>query len=170
MRRFLIGASTLALALALGTTSASAQFFVAGGMTMPSGDFGDAYKAGWVANAGAAIVKSGDERAKVWIEGIFGQNNFDGEADAKSTMIGGFGSATYDLSMGGSAVPYVIGSVGYISQKLESGNASQTEGGLAFGGGAGVGFGKFYVEGRYFTASIADATTAFLMLAAGVTF
>lgn len=170
MRRFFTGAATLAAALVLAAAPANAQFFAASALTLPSGDFGDGFKAGWAANAGISIWQNGDERAKVWVEGLYGQNNLDSDIDGKSTMIGGFGSLTYNLTTGGSAVPYLIGSAGYLSQKIEVASVDDTEGGFAFGGGAGVGFGKFYLEGRYITASIADGTTSFIMAAAGITF
>ena len=42
---------------------------------------------------------------------------------------------------------------------------------VGFGGGAGISFGKFYVEGRYLTASLFDnVTTAFIMATVGITF
>src|SRR5690606_21590090 len=88
-------------------------------------------------------------------------------------LYGGLGSLTYNLTEGGSAVPYLIGSVGYMVHKYSSDEFPDdegSEGGLTFGGGAGLGLGKFYVEARYFTASIEDATTAFILVAAGIPF
>lgn len=172
MRRSLIGISTLALGLVLVATPAHAQFFVAGGVTLPSGDFGDGFKTGWVANAGVTVTSFANGRAKLWAEGLYGQNKVDAtvETDLKSTQIAGFASVTYDLTAGSTTTPYLIGSVGYVSQKISVSDASQTEGGIGFGGGAGVSFGKFYVEGRYLTASIADGTTAFMMATVGILF
>lgn len=175
MRRFLIGASTLALAVVLGTTSASAQFFVGAGATMPSSDYGDAdagnAKTGWMAEAGYGIFESENGQLGIWLSGIYGSNNVDDDSGNKYNLYGGFGSVTYALTQGGSATPYVIGSAGYLNrQNKPDAGESTNDGFMAFGGGAGLSFnGKFYVEGRYMTGTKDDATTAFIMLMAGIT-
>lgn len=171
MRRFITAGLTLVAALVLTAAPAQAQFFVGAGLTSPSGDFGDFYKPGFAASAGVAVFKSGDERFKVWAEGFFGMNDLDSDLlDGSSTMMGAFGSATLDLAAGGGTIPYIVGGVGYLSQKLEIEDVSETEGGLALFGGAGVSFGKLWLEGRYTTASIADGTTAFLSAMIGYSF
>lgn len=171
MRRFMIAASLLTLSLAVTATPATAQGFVGAGVTTPMGDFGDAAKLGWAVNAGFRPWQSADKRMALWAEGLFGQNNFKNNVDGKTTLMGGFGSVTYNLTEEASAVPYVIGSVGYLSSKTEVGSVKgDAEGALGFGGGAGVGFKKFYVEGRYMTSSKDGNTTAFIMWTVGYTF
>ncbi|HET9066896.1 MAG TPA: hypothetical protein VFN22_13845 [Gemmatimonadales bacterium] len=171
MRRSLIGISSLALGLVLAAAPANAQFFVAGGVTLPSGDFGDAYKAGWMANAGVSVKAFANGRANLWAEGLYGQNKVDGTSDAKSTIMGGLGSVTYNLTAGSTTTPYLIGAVGYLSQKISFNNTNTTEGGIGFGGGAGVSFNKIYIEGRYMTASLFDdVQTSFLMATVGILF
>jgi hypothetical protein len=177
MRRLLTGAATLAAAAMLVALPAAAQsntqFFVGGGLTLPSSDFGDAFKTGFAVNAGVSPWGSANGRARLWLEGLYSQNKVDADnaGSDKSTIFGGLGSITYNLTTAGNTVPYVIGSVGYLSQKTSFGDDSSTEGGIGFGGGAGISFGKFYVEGRYLTASLYEnATTAFLMATVGVTF
>ncbi|MEO8478314.1 MAG: hypothetical protein ABI542_01680 [Gemmatimonadota bacterium] len=173
MRRSLIGISTLALGLVLATAPARAQqVFVAGGVTLPSGDFGDGFKTGWVANAGVSFWASANGRAKLWAEGLYGQNKVDAtvDTDLKATLMGGFGSITYNLTGGSSTVPYLIGTVGYLREKISAGGDSESKGGLGFGGGAGLSFGKPYIEARYLTASIGGGTTSFIMAVVGVTF
>jgi hypothetical protein len=172
MRRLMIGASTLTAALLL-TLPLGAQGFVGGGVTLPSGDYNTYAKAGWMVNAGFTPWHSADERAKVWAEGFYGSNSHDDFAGDKTNLYGGLGSLTYNLTEGGSAVPYLIGSVGYMVHQYKSDDFPDEEGsdgGFAFGGGAGVGIGKLYLEGRYFSASISGATTAFILVAAGITF
>jgi len=171
MRRLVPGLVTFALILVLGPTPASAQkFFVGAGVTVPSGDFGDYAKTGWMVNGGFAPWRSADNRATIWAEGLFGSNSFEGAGDNSSNLYGGLGSFTYNVTGEASAVPYVIGSVGYLMQSFESGTNSDSEGGLAFGGGAGIGIQRFYLEARYLTASIQESTTAFLQFSAGITF
>lgn len=169
MRRFALAAGLLALSL--GATSASAQGFVGGGVTTPMGDFKDGYKMGWVVNAGFRPFQSADKRMSLWAEGLYGSNNLKGAVDGKTTMFGGFGSVTYNLTADASAVPYVIGSVGYLSSKKKVGTVSfDANGSLGFGGGVGVGIKKFYLESRYLTSSKNGYTTAFIMWTAGYTF
>jgi hypothetical protein len=171
MRRFVAAGLTLVAALALTATPAHAQFFVGAGLVSPSGDFADGFKAGIGASAGVALFKSGDERFKIWAEGFFAKNDLDTDLiDGSSTMMGAFGSATYDLTASASAIPYLVGGAGYLSQKLEIEGEDETEGGLGLFGGAGVSLGKLWFEGRYTTASIADGTTAFLTLMVGYSF
>lgn len=167
MRRFVAAGLTLVAALALSATPAQAQFFVGAGLTLPSGDF-DGYKAGPALNAGVAVLKSADERMKVWVEGFFGTNKFDSEAvDISATLMGAYGAVTYDLTAGGSATPYLIGGLGYMTIKEDE---SDREGGVGFYGGGGVGFGKAWIEARYASASINDDTLAFMGLMVGYSF
>ena len=172
MRRLVIGASTLAAALVLGAAPASAQFYVGAYAVIPSGDFGDVAKTGWAAEAGFQLFESANEKLSLYVSGGYGQNkSSDDVVEADFTQIMGLGHVVYDLTAGGSATPYLIGSAGYLSQKIEVGDASETEGGIVFGGGIGLGFSsRFWVEGKYMTASINDETTSFIMLGGGVSF
>ncbi|HET9133324.1 MAG TPA: outer membrane beta-barrel protein [Gemmatimonadales bacterium] len=173
MRRMTLAVCTLAAALAVTTAPAHAQnrFWIGGAAVLPSGDFGDGFKTGFAINAGVKAWQASNERASVWVEGLFGMNDGDTDVlDVKSTMIGGYGTFSYTLTASGSTRPYLLGSLGYLSQKIEIENVSGTEGGLGFGGGLGVSFGKIDVEARYWSASINDGTTAFLTLGAGISF
>lgn len=174
MRRFMIAASLLTLSLAVTATPATAQkFFVGGGVTMPTSDYKEYAKNGWMLNAGFSPWRSADKRMTIWTEGVFGSNNHEGSGDEKTNLYGGFGSVTYNLTEDAPAVPYLIASVGYLVHQYKAGNTSfgdSSDGAPSFGGGGGVGFGKFYVEGRYFTATIDNDKTSFFLFAAGITF
>ncbi|MBK9548625.1 MAG: hypothetical protein IPO52_05860 [Gemmatimonadetes bacterium] len=173
MRRSVFSAALLLTGFALATAPLSAQGFVGAGVTTPMGDFGDGAKMGWVANAGFRPYQSADKRMSIWAEGLYGSNKHDGAGDDKTNLFGGFGSVTYNLTAEGSAVPYVIGSAGYLVHSYKSGiNSSfdDSAGGFGFGGGAGVGIKKLYLEARYLTAKIDGGTTAFIMFTAGITF
>ena len=105
MRRIGLAATLLALTVSLGATSASAQGFVGGGLLMPMGDFKDGAKMGWVVNAGFRPFQSADKRMSLWAEGLYGSNSLKNVTDGKTTMFGGFGSVTYNLTADASAVP-----------------------------------------------------------------
>lgn len=173
MRRCLPVATALFAALALSAAPAQAQFFAAAGLTVPSGDFGDYAKTGWLANAGARAWQSADERLAFWVEGFYGSSKHEDVDGDKTNIYGGLGTVTYNLTTGASATPYLTGSVGYLWHQYKSDDFPEfedSEGGVAFGGGAGVGFDKFYVEARYLTASINEETTAFIAIVAGIVF
>lgn len=173
MRRLLIGATTLAAALVL-AAPLSAQFFVQGSATLPQGDYKDYAKTGWMANAGIRAWQSANGNIALWAEGFYGSNSHEDIEGDKTNLLGGYGSVTFNLTSGASATPYLIGSVGYMRHQYKSDmfpDEEGSDGGVAFGGGAGLGIGKnFFVEGRYITASIGDGTTAFIMLGGGVVF
>jgi|CXWL01.1.fsa_nt_gi hypothetical protein len=173
MRRSVLSAALLLTGFALATAPLSAQGFVGAGLSMPSGDYGNYAKSGWVVNAGFRPYQSADKRMSIWAEGLYGSNKHDGAGDDKTNLFGGFGSITYNLTAEASAVPYLIGSAGYLVHSYKSGTSStfdESSGGVGFGGGAGVGIKKFYLEARYLTAKIEGESTAFIMFTAGITF
>lgn len=173
MRKIFLGTLALFLSITLVPAAATAQGFVGAGLTMPSGDYGDYAKTGWMATAGMRAWQSGDERMSVWGEGFFGSNKHEGDDGDKTNLYGGMGSLSFGLTQGSSTTPYLIGSVGYMIHSYKpgtSGFTSESEGGIMFGGGGGVQVNNFYVEARYLTASIENSTTAFIMFAAGYIF
>lgn len=173
MRRLVIGASTLAAALVLGAAPASAQFYVGAYASLPSSDFGDFAKTGWMAEAGFQLFESANEKLSFYVAGAYGMNKLDSDlVDGDYTQIMGLGHVVYDLTAGGSATPYLIGSAGYLSVKEDiEGVGDETNGGLTFGGGLGLGFSsRFWVEGRYMTASIDDVTFGQIIIGGGVSF
>lgn len=175
MRRLVIGASTLAVALLLGAPAANAQFFVGIGATLPSSDYGDYAKTGWMATAGVRVWQSSNQRVGLWGEGFYGSNTHDDIDGDKTNLYGGLASVGFDLTSaaGATATPYLLGSVGYMVHQYKSDAFPQfegSEGGLAFGGGGGFYMGRVWADARYITASIEDATTAFILISVGIGF
>jgi len=168
MRRLVIGASTLVAALVLAAPAhAQSTFFVGAYANLPQGDFKDAAKTGWMAAAGVKPFSSADGRFGLWVEGEYGQNTSKATDGPKSKIIMGLLTPTYDLTSGGSAVPYLIGSAGYRHTDTDG----FTQNALIFGGGIGVGIGKsFWIDGRYMTSSKDGFKTNFIMAGAGVSF
>jgi hypothetical protein len=158
----------------LGTSSASAQFFVGGYATLPQSDFKDYANTGWMAAAGYKAFTSADERFGLWVEGDYGSNKHEGDDNEKTNILMGLLTPVYNITSGGSATPYLLGSVGYLSHMYKAGDSgygNESDGGIVFGGGLGVGFGdKFWADARYMTASINGYKTAFLMIGAGTSF
>jgi hypothetical protein len=173
MRRLVIGASTLALAVLLGAPAASAQFFLGAMATLPMGDFGEYAKTGWMANAGIQAWESSNGKVALFAEGVYGSSSHDDVDGDKTNIYGGLASVTYGLGSGEGMSPYLIGSLGYLIHQYKSDafpDFEGSEGGVGFGGGAGLFFDPIYVEARYMTFSADGESTAFLMLGAGLTF
>jgi hypothetical protein len=172
MKRMAFAASMiLALGIAGQAQAQSVRFGVAGGLTMPTGDFNTAAKLGWhgIGQVGYGLPSGVGIRADF----LYGQNNLDG-VSGKTKLAGGLGNITYDFKSPG-VTPYIIGGVGVFNVKVEVGNASVDETKFAFGGGAGLKFkagsgSHFFVEGRYVSVQTSGSSTGFIPISAGISF
>lgn len=130
MKRSVFG---VAMALALVATAANAQsvvpaakpvsFGIAGGMSMPTGDFGDMAKTGYNIS-GLFQIQQPTWPVAIRIEGQF--QNFDGKdafegANAKS--IGGLANALYYIPTKSTVRPYLTGGLGFFHLKTDGGDA-----------------------------------------------
>ncbi len=154
-------------------TPVAAQLYVQGGVTIPTSDLGDGAKTGWMGLAGY-MFSLGDGDIFVGPEVFYGSNSADDDAVGldKANLLGG--NATVGITFGGddaSVTPYVMGTLGVLSVQVkpETGD-SETESGVSFGGAVGLGIGeRFFVEGRFTSASVAeDFTAAIFGIFAGV--
>jgi outer membrane protein with beta-barrel domain len=166
-------------ALLLSAASAQAQVSVGvgGGVTIPTGTFGDFSKTGWhgVANVGYDLPSGLGVRGDFF----YGENKFDKGfvgADGKTKLAGGFGNLAYTFKSAGTIHPYVLGSVGFMNVKIApDGGGSNSETKVAFGGGAGVKFkagsdANIFVEGRYITVNTSGDNANFIPITLGVSF
>ena len=89
----------------------------------------------------------------------------------KTNIMMGLGSVTYNITANPDTGPYLLGHIGYLNAKASVDDLdTEGEGGVAFGGGLGYGMGKFWLEGRYITASLDGGTLAIIMIGAGISF
>jgi hypothetical protein len=178
MKRIVSVALAAGAALALTAAAAQAQVSVGvgGGVTIPTGDFGDVAKTGWhgLANVGYSMPSGLGVRGDFY----YGQNSFDG-VSGKTKLAGGFGNLLYNFSGAGTVHPYVLGSIGFMNAKGEATaggiTASASETKIAFGGGAGIKFkagtdSNIFVEGRYITVNTTGGNTNFIPITVGVNF
>lgn len=171
MRRLVISGSLFALALTVVSAPVSAQLYVGAYATLPSADYADGVKTGWMAEAGYGFWKSSNERLTLWVSGSYGSNAWEDTDGGKTNVMTALGSVTYNLTANPKTGPYLLGHLGYLRAKASFEDVDfEAEGGLAFGGGAGYSMGKFWFEGRYITASIDDGTLAMILLGAGISF
>jgi hypothetical protein len=169
MRKLTVAMLALAAVVSVSATrEASAQSVVGigigGGVAMPMGDFGDAFKMGFGGGAGLFVYPSG---SRIGLRAEVGYLTFDDDLglDIKAEPLTVMGSILVPLTTGSSATPYLLGGAGILS---DDGSA------LAFQGGLGVSIGtgptRFFIEGKYLTSSKDDFTTSFIPLMAGVSF
>jgi hypothetical protein len=143
-----------------------ASFHVAGGITLPMGDFGDAAKTGWQAMGGVTFGLGGLPFA-LRIDGIFGQNSFDvSGVDAKAQHIGAMAGGQFNIGGDAASVkPYILGQVGMVNSKCSGDDCFSDEGStdFAIAGGGGINFGlgsmSAFVEGL-FTSVMSDPSSA----------
>jgi opacity protein-like surface antigen len=161
-------------------------FGVSGGLSMPTGDFGDVVKSGF--NAGAHLgFKPAMLPFGVRVEGQFNQFDFDAsddnDSDASLRIIAGTANAVFGVPAASSAFrPYLIGGVGAYNSRLSidvPGLESSTDFGL--NGGAGIEFGlsglATFIEARYHVifnseevAGVETSNTKFIPISFGIKF
>lgn len=171
MRRLVISSSVLALAVTVVSAPVSAQFYVGAYASVPSGDFGEFAKTGWMAEAGYKFFETANEKLSLYASGSYARHSLDTDLfEGNYTSLIGAGHVVYDLAEG-NVSPYLIGTAGYLSLKEKIDDESTTEGGILFGGGLGAGIGpRFWIEGRFLTASIEESTISMLVIGGGISF
>ena len=183
--RILSVAAAALIALSV-PSAANAQFYISGGATFPTGDFGDYAKTGWQI-AGGYMFDLGTEGLSVGIDGFYGENKHKDlesvspglESDGKTNPYGIMGVVLYEFGMEGSVDPYLFGEAGWLAHKFSGDifgeSVSETDSGFGWQLGAGIGFPvsqsiSIYGEGRY-TAGTGDVSdTKFFSALAGLSF
>ena len=174
-RAIVASTAVLFMALALPLTATAQSVFVLGGLSAPTGDFGDEADTGWLGAAGVTFPVG---EAGLWAgaEGLYGQNSSSSDAeDENFKLFSAMGILGYDIPTESTVSPYVFGGLGLmsLSSPIEGIDGSDSESGFGWQLGGGVGFetgGNIspFVEGRYQSASINDATTSIFGIEAGV--
>jgi hypothetical protein len=177
MKRMWMASSMLAVALSVVPSSVVAQtaIFVMGGLTVPTGDYGELANAGWMAQAGAMFSVA--PAVAVGVGGLYGMNSHESPPDGdKTNLYGGLGIVQYTF-VGAAVTPYVYGGAGFITHSYKSEAFPAAEGsssGLAATAGAGLdlplGGQTGFVEAEYLTGfGDVDGTDLFVV-SAGVAF
>jgi hypothetical protein len=156
-------------------STSRANFGIGGGVTFPTGNFKNAFKTGWNAQAmvGFALPSLPIE---LRVDGQYNQNSLKaGLGSGKAKTFGALGSGVYHF--GESTMPfrpYVIGGLGFYNVKFSGAAGSSSETKFALGGGLGANFGvgtvHAFVEGRYISVFTSGSHTNFIPLTVGVRF
>jgi hypothetical protein len=138
MTRRLFAVFAASLLAAAPATLRAQSISLAGGLSLPVSDLGDAYQSGYNGtvglNFGAPLIPVGAR-----IEGSINGFNVKGSGNGDLRVLSGTANATFGLGL-----PYLIGGVGYYSARskatLGTVTATQTNSGAGFNIGAGLTF------------------------------
>jgi hypothetical protein len=184
MRKLAIGG--VGLAMLLVTSAARAQdasgtaveFGVGGGLSLPLGDFDDAFKMGWHGTALVSIVPA-TIPVGFQIDGTFSRFSDDSPLDVKQQMIYGTGNIVYNFQTGEDSRfrPYLIGGGGVYNVDFKGDDVSSAiESVTKFGINAGAGFNfsagsaGLFVEGRFHDVFTEGSNVKFIPITVGVRF
>lgn len=183
MKRFLGVVAGITLVTAVAGTSAQAQMVdnarpvsigLAGGISLPMGDFGDFFKSGYIISGSVGFRPAA---VPFGIRGELGYQSHDADgADATWSILSGTANAVFHLGTGASGVaPYFIGGVGaYRSTFDMDGFDSESEIDFGFNAGAGLDFAlsgfNTFLEARYHHVLTEGDATTFIPITFGIRF
>jgi len=175
MSRYVAAAIAFVLAAVSVATPAAAQnrpfYFLGAGATLPTGEYGDYAKTGWMVDGGAGMPVGTDGRLWFGADAMYGSNKHDDDTGDKTNLYGAFGNVGYQF-MQAAPSPYIYGAAGLLVHHYSPGDSgfdSESETKFAWGGGAGyvipIGSASLWAEARY----VARADTKFIPIMVGVT-
>jgi opacity protein-like surface antigen len=142
MKRTVLGVA-MGLALIAGTANAQSvkpfSIGISGGLSAPTGDFGDAFKSGYNLSGMFELQPAGFPVA-LRLEGQFQKFDAKGGADANFRTLGALANVVYYIPSPGIVKPYFTGGLGLINGKMKTplGDGDDTK--FAYDLGAGVNF------------------------------
>ena len=145
---------------------------IAGGGTIPLGDFGNTFNTGFNATGTVAITPPLLPLG-FRIDGAYNQFGSKGTSSLKAKIAGLTANVTYGLG-GFLVTPYLIGGGGYyrVSSSLAGGTAASNHGGFNIGGGVNLPLMVFkgFAEARYNHVSTSGGSTSFVPVTVGLMF
>jgi hypothetical protein len=162
--------------IAAGGAQAQARgyFGFGAGASVPTGDFGDGYKVGWIAQVVAGITgPTGVIGGRV--NGSITRHNHDTLNDNTAKLVGAMGDLVFSPGGADSKVrPYLLGGIGFQNVKLEAGQLENSVTELAYNFGAGITVAlskaKLFVEGRWLSVQTDPSSTNLIPISIGLRF
>lgn len=170
MRKRMIGSlAVVGVALLFALPLQAQSVYIGGGLTIPTGDFGEFADTGWM-TAGGFMIDIGDSGASAGVEGFYsGASESDGDADA--SIYGAMATLLYRVGNPARVGPYIFGGAGLTAVDLDDptdGDGSDEDFGYQFGAGLDFPFADrvgAWLEGRYMGSSVFEGTHFFAILA-----
>lgn len=173
-RGVLVAGAVASIAASGAEAQARGYFGFGAGVSVPTGDFGDGYKVGWLAQVVAGITgPTGVIGGRV--NGSITRHNHDTLNDNTAKLVGAMGDLVFSPGSGGAKVrPYLLGGIGFQNVKLEAGplESSVTELAYNFGAGLTVALSKasLFVEGRWLSVQTDPSSTNLIPISIGLRF
>lgn len=142
-----------------------AQYAVGVGLTLPTGDFANAAKPGWMLAAGYSPWRSTSGALRLWLQGYYGENTTESldNTGGNHLAMAGVGLSIKPLPARVTPSPYLIVASGYLHHR----QAGDAEGALYLGMGAGISFGRSWLQARYQAAAVDGGSLGFVLVAVG---
>lgn len=173
MRRILAGFGLFAMLVVLPTRPAAAQargyFGLGAGVSIPTGNFADGVKTGWIGNVVAGV--SGPKgMIGGRVNGTFSKNSFD-VGGGNFRLLGAMGDVVVSpMTGGGKARPYFLGGLGFQNGKNSDSDSTSTKFAFNFGAGVTIKAGPnlaLFGEGRFVSVRF-DPSASAIPLAVGI--
>lgn len=144
------------------------------GVSLPTGDFGEGVKTGWLGQVIAGITGANGMLGGR-IDGMYVRHSFDGTVDGSTTLLGANADVVLSPGSAGAKLrPYVLGGIGFFNGKSKvAGVSSDGETKFAFnlGGGLTVKAGArmaVFLEARYISVRTEGSSTGFIPISIGL--
>ncbi len=176
--KYVAAAAVMVAPAMLSAQSSAVGFGVSGGLSVPTGDFGDAVDAGY-SIAGHVFLKPSSMKSLRFRGDIsFDRYAFKGNIDGNSRVLGFVGNALLDLASSGGVRPYVLGGLGAFNGKASTRagsvnvSTSDTNVGLQVGGGLNFQLSGFstFLEAKYVNVFTENNSTGYIPITFGVRF
>ncbi len=172
-----VGLAALLTALPAALSAQSTRpisFGVSGGLSVPTGDLGDAVDAGYSVAGHVYFKPSGSSMLGFRGDVSFDRWAFKGNSDVSTRNLAVVANALLDIGAGSSSAiaPYVLGGVGLFNGKSSVNNSeSSSEVGVQAGGGLRFKLSGFstFVEAKYVNV-FSDPSTGYIPITFGVRF
>jgi hypothetical protein len=165
----------VAATVAAGSVSAQARGYIGfgGGVSIPTGEFGDVAKTGWMGQVVAGITgPTGKLGGRV--NGTYIHHGSDFDDDDSVRLLGAMGDVVFSPGVPDAKLrPFLLGGLGFQNAKANTtGAEGETNFAFNFGGGVNIGMGraKLFIEGRWLRIQTEGESTSLIPLSVGVRF
>ena len=179
MKRILTGVLAFALVAPATARAQGARFGLGGGLTLPTGDYGNADKTGWHV-LGKIDFHIPMSPIGIRVDGSYGQTSHKTSfaPDGNTKLAGGTVDVVWNVPMAAPMTkPYLFAGAGLYNVNVKSPSLPAIDTSLtkvAFGGGVGLSVGvgpvHAFVEGRFLSVRTEGGATNFIPVTAGVSF